>query len=118
MYRRARGPLKTRAKFGEKKNPNKQEKHFVDERENEVVEFIRSIRENDINCKISVIRELLNENYPATQYRNKTKWDTTTLERLIAYHNIPGAKPNYINRKKKTDLEIDSNQAVYISRYI
>jgi len=108
-YRKIKGPLKVCTKFGEKKNPDKEGTHFVDEKEMEVVNYIRSLREENSYCKISIIREGLNKYYPACQYRKKSFWDTTTIERIIAYYNIPGAKPNYIYKKKNFNVDDETS---------
>ena len=77
----------------------------------EVVNFIRSLRENDVNCKIGYIIGLLNDKYPAANYKNLSKWHHTQIERIIAYYNMPGAKPNYIYKKKKTNINVEDEDS-------
>ena len=101
-------PLKTCARFGESKNPNPTEPHFINEKEMEVVNYIRSLREKQANCKMKYIIDLLNQKYPPIDY-GVSCWRPTNIQRIIAYYNMPGAKPNYIYKKKNKDVKIEDS---------
>jgi hypothetical protein len=107
-FRKAKGLLKTKTKFGETKNHDKQGAHFTNDVEMEVVNYIRELREYNNACKVSLIITMLDKKYPAIKY-GKSCWHSTHIQRIIAYYNIPGAKYNYINRKSNKNIEINDN---------
>lgn len=109
-YRKAKGILKTKTKFGESKNHNKQESHFTNDSEMEVVNYIKELRENDNKCKVSWIITMLDKKFPATNYRNISHWHHTYVQRIIAYYNIPGANYSYIHRKSKKNIESEDDE--------
>lgn len=108
-YRKDRGVLKTKVKFGETKNHNTQEPHFVNEKEQEIIEYIRALRTENPKCKVNYIIELLDEKYPATLFKGKTKWFPTQIHRIIAHNNIPGENQRYILSKKNKNIESEDD---------
>ena len=52
--------------------------------------------------------DLLNQKYPPIDY-GVSCWRPTNIQRIIAYYNMPGAKPNYIYKKKNKDVKIEDS---------